>query len=552
MKAISGNIVDIIGRTITPGRIIIEDGRILSIETDSSSDGKGLPYILPGFVDSHIHIESTLMVPESYAQVAVANGVVAAVCDPHEIANVLGMDGIDYMIENGKRVRFNFNYTAPSCVPSTPFETAGAALGPDAVRELIMREEVVGLAEMMNVPGVVYEDKDVMAKIQAAKDAGKPVDGHAPKVSGEMLKTYINAGISTDHECSGYDEAREKLELGCKVLIREGSAACDFESLYPLIKEYPGMVMFCSDDMYPDDVASIGYVNGLVKRSIAKGMPLWETLECACTTPVRHYNLDNGLLQEGDKADFIIVNNLQDFEINATYINGKEVYNASAGITEDFVIENGPSEGKILNKFNAEEIAPSDLSVKWREGMLKVMTAKEGSLLTGKELVGPMADGKGNVMTDPDNDIAKIVVYDRYEGGRPQVGFIKGFNLKHGAIGSTIAHDCHNIIAIGCSDEDLATVINRLVKEKGGIAACTGDETACLPLPVAGLMSLMSPEETARMHMKIRKIAQGMGCKFSAPFMTLAFMALPVIPDLKLTNKGLFDGLAFEFTSLWE
>lgn len=552
MKAVSGNIVDITNRTITPGKVIIDNCRILSVETDGSSDGKGLPYILPGFVDSHIHIESTLMIPENYARVAVANGIVAAVCDPHEIANVLGMEGIDYMIENGKRVRFNFNYTAPSCVPSTPFETAGAVLGADEIKELIGRKEVVGLAEMMNVPGVVYEDKEVMAKIRATKDAHKPIDGHAPKVSGEMLKAYINAGISTDHECSGYDEACEKIELGCKVLIREGSAACDFESLYPLIKDHPGMVMFCSDDMYPDDVASIGYINGMVKRAIAKGMPLWETLECACTTPVRHYKLGNGLLQEGDKADFIIVNDLKDFEISATYVNGQEVYNASAGITEDFVIENGPSEGNILNKFNAEEIVPSDLSVKWCDRMLKVMTAKEGSLLTGKELVEPMADGEGNVMTDPDNDIAKIVVYDRYDGGRPQVGFIKGFNLKHGAIGSTIAHDCHNIIAIGCSDEDLAAVINRLVREKGGIAACTGNGTECLPLPIAGLMSIMSMEETARMHMKIRKIAQGMGCTFSAPFMTLAFMALPVIPDLKLTNKGLFDGLAFEFTSLWE
>lgn len=490
------------------------------------------------------------MVPENYARLAVANGVTAAVCDPHEIANVLGMEGVDYMIENGKKVRFNFHFTAPSCVPSTPFETAGAALGPDEISRLIGRREIVGLAEMMNVPGVVYADKDVMAKVNATHVAGKPVDGHAPKISGDMLKKYVEAGITTDHECETSEEAREKIALGMKILIREGSAARDFDSLYPLIGEYPGMTMFCSDDMYPDDAETIGYINGMVKRSIENGMPLWETLECACTTPVKHYGLGNGMLQQGDSADFIVVSDLKGFEIRSTYVQGHEVYNAETGISESFLKDIEQTTDKTPNKFNAKEIEATDLKVEWQEGMLKVITAKEGSLITGKELIRPEADNDGYVKTD--NGIAKLVVYDRYNGGKPQVAYIKGFNIHRGAIASTIAHDCHNIIAIGCSDEEIATAINRLVQEKGGLAACDGSTVECLPLPVAGLMSLYNPEDTTVMHMRLRTMANEMGCSISAPFMTLAFMALSVIPELKLTDKGLFDGNKFEFTSLWK
>ena len=618
-KTIHGNIVDISGRRIFPGTVTICEGRIADIKEDSSKADGSLPFILPGFIDSHIHIESTLMVPENYARLAVANGIVGAVCDPHEIANVLGVSGIEYMIENGKNARFNFYYAAPSCVPSTPFETAGAAVNADDIKELMCREDIVALGEMMNVPGVVYEDEEVLAKIKATSDAGKPVDGHAPKTSGEMLQKYVKAGISTDHECSTLEEAKEKIALGVKIIIREGSAACDFDSLYPLIKEFPGMTMFCSDDMYPDDAATIGYINGMVRRAIDKGMPLWETLECACVTPVKHYGLGCGMLHEGDNADFIVVKDLNGFEILATYVKGEEVYNAEVGVTESLVLKGGhtgpdgtespehkkcsqagTSSIKTPNLFNAKQIGAKSLKVKLpekvnlQEGMayhqqipsLKVITAKEGSLLTGKELVKPTIDAEGYVSANPDEDIAKIVVYNRYEEAAPQVAFIKGFGLKCGAIASTIAHDCHNIIAVGCSDEAIAEVINRLVKEKGGIAACSpasegrkvdgceatmcketvSDDISyradcndnrdwaieCLPLPVAGLMGTMPPEETALTHTKIRKIAKHMGCKFSAPFMTMAFMALPVIPELKLTDKGLFDGNAFCFTSLWE
>lgn len=560
-KTIRGNLVNITDRKIFPGTVTICNGKIINLEEDKSLQDDSLPFILPGFIDSHIHIESTLMVPENYARLAVANGVTGAVCDPHEIANVLGVNGINYMIENSRRARFNFYYTAPSCVPSTPFETAGAAVNADEIKELMARKEIVGLGEMMNVPGVVYKDAEVLAKIKATLDAGKPVDGHAPKVTGEMLQKYVKAGISTDHECSAIEEAKEKIALGVKVIIREGSAACDFDSLYSLIKEYPGMTMFCSDDMYPDDASTIGYINGMVHRAIEKGMPLWETLECACVTPIKHYGLDCGMLKEGDSADFIVVKDLKDFKILATYVKGEEVYNALR--TEFQALKDVTPHHLTINQFNAKEIDASCLKVKQQDGLLKVITAKEGSLLTGVELAKPSVDAEGNVCADPSKDIAKIVVYNRYKEAAPQVAFIKGFGLKCGAIGSTIAHDCHNIVAVGCCDEAIAEAINRLVRGKGGIAVCAPSiaspdtdtqswTTECLPLPVAGLMGTMAPDETAHMHMKIKKIAAELGCRFNAPFMTMAFMALPVIPELKLTDKGLFDGNTFCFTSLWE
>lgn len=483
---------------------------------------------------------------------AVANGVVAAVCDPHEIANVLGVEGIDFMIDNGKQARFYFNFMAPSCVPSTTFETSGATIDAEQVAQLMQRDDIMGLAEMMNVPGVVYDDAQVLAKLQAAKDAGKPIDGHAPKTSGDDLRKYVAAGVSTDHECTSIDEAKEKLDLGMKIIIREGSAACDFEALYPLIQEHPGQLLFCSDDMYPDDVETIGYINGLVKRAVAKGMPLWETLETACLTPVTHYKLKNGLLKEGDAADFIIVNNLDEFKILSTYIQGYEVYNANIGVTDALQCASAAVVTSALNKFKAEEIEETDILVKCEGENMKVITAVEGSLITGKEVVAARSDAQGNVVTDVQAGIAKLVVYNRYAAAAPQVAYIKGFGLHKGALASTIAHDSHNIIAVGCDDKDIVNVINKLISEKGGIAVSNGNDIKCLPLPIAGLMTTLKAEEVANSHLELKQMAKELGCVINAPYMTMAFMALPVIPDLKLTDMGLFDGIAFGFTSLWE
>ena len=550
-----GKIVDVLARKIYHGRVTVVDGKIASIEEVKAGDPEyddDRNYILPGFVDSHIHIESTLMVPRNYARMAVANGVVAAVCDPHEIANVLGVDGVDFMMQDGRNVRFNFSYAVPSCVPSTSFETAGAVLGPDEVEELLVREDVVALAEMMNVPGVVFGDEQVLAKLEAARKASKPIDGHAPKTTGETLEKYVNAGISTDHECENLDEAREKLALGMKVIIREGSAACDFESLHPLIGEYPGQVLFCSDDMYPDDIDEIGYINGLVRWALAKGMPLWETLECASVTPVRHYGLKNGLLQVGDSADFIVVDNLVDFNVLSTYIQGKEVYNARNGINEETFVTGEQCTTEYPNNFHASKVTPEMMQVKWQDAGMKVILAAQGTLLTGKEVVVPEMDADGNVVTDVAAGISKIVVYNRYSPSVPQVAYIKGFDIRNGALASTIAHDSHNIIAVGSDDAALVKAINALVDVKGGIAVCNDEDMEILPLPVAGLMTDIGFQEAAQKHKALKRMAHRIGCGFRAPFMTLAFMALPVIPELKLTDKGLFDGNEFRFTSVWE
>ena len=550
-KIVYGNIVDVVSRRIYLGKITICNGKITDIQEIEAEECKEQVFILPGFIDAHIHIESTLMTPQNYARMAVANGVVAAVCDPHEIANVLGVEGIEFMISDGKGVRFNFNYTVPSCVPSTQFETSGAVLGPQEVTQLLGKKEVVALAEVMNVPGVVNNDPDMMAKLQAAKDAGKPIDGHAPKITGEMLEIYTNAGISTDHECVSIEEAKEKLALGMSIIIREGSAACNFDTLYPIIGQHPGKTMFCSDDMYPDDVESIGYINGMVKRAIAKGMPLWECLESASVTPVRHYNLKSGLLQIGDSADFIVVSNLQELDILATYIQGEEVYTATNGVVEERFVVNTNNATYDLNKFEAATITPEAMQVKWQDKELKVIVATEGSLITSTEYVKPDHDANGNIITDVNDGIAKIVVYNRYSHAVPQVAYIKGFDLKDGALASTIAHDSHNIIAVGCNDTDLARVINRLIEEQGGITVCNGEELEILPLPIAGLMTTLKPHEVAQKHTLLKQFAAQNGCSINAPFMTLSFMALPVIPDLKLTDKGLFDGVEFNFTSLW-
>ncbi len=547
--SIEGHIVDVLQRRIFDGILHVQAGRVARIEEKmSAGNPASLPYILPGFVDAHLHIESTLLTPEHYAPLAVAKGVLGAVVDPHEIANVLGMEGVDYMIENGKRARFHFHFAVPSCVPSTTFETAGAALTDREVRCLLQRKEVCALAEMMNFPGVLAGDEQVMAKLQAAKELGKPVDGHAPGLGGEALRQYVAAGISTDHECTTLQEAKEKLRLGMKIAMREGSAACDFDALMPLLAFHDDNIMFCSDDKYPDELTE-GYIDDMVRRAIVKGMPFWHVLQAACVTPVRHYGLKQGMLQVNDSADFIVVDNLMKLNVLRAFVEGREVYNAAEKAA--LALPDTPAPKPLPNLFCANPLQEEQIRVAARGKKIKVMMAEEGSLYTaGRSMEACIVDG--NVVSDTRRDVLKLVVYNRYCEAEPAVAFLHGFGLQRGALASTIAHDSHNIIALGVSDEEIVRAVNRLVALKGGIAVHDGDVVHALPLPIAGLMSPDEGHKVAREHVRLKAAARSIGCRFAAPFMTLAFMALPVIPELKLTDMGHFDGKTFAYTDLFE
>jgi adenine deaminase len=536
---IKSNYIDIDNKEVFPAKITIENGKIKSIE---KIDEVLETYILPGFVDAHVHIESSMLVPTEFAKKAVIHGTVSTVSDPHEIANVLGKEGVYYMIENGKKCPFKFNFGAPSCVPATSFETAGAEVTTEDIDELMSLNEIKYLAEMMNYPGVLFQDKMVMDKIEIAKKHNKPIDGHAPGLIGEKAINYINAGISTDHECFTNDEAKFKLEHGMKVLIREGSAAKNFDALIDLLNDFPNEIMFCSDDKHPDDLM-IGHVNLLVKRALAKGIDIFKVLQAACINPVKHYKLEVGLLKENDAADFIIINNLQDFEILETYIDGNLV--AKNGVS---FIETQPE--KIVNNFSIDFKKASDFQIQLSSQKINAIEVIDGQLITKTFIGNILLDKDKNAISNIEDDILKIAVVNRYQEKPIAVAFIKNFGLKRGALASSVAHDSHNIIVVGVDDESMCKAVNAIIAEKGGLSVTDGTNTQVLGLPVAGLMSIDSCEVVAEKYTELVKSAKEIGCTLHSPFMSLSFMALLVIPSLKLSDKGLFDGNKFEFCDL--
>lgn len=535
---IQGQIVDIQNKRIYAGEITVENGKIISI-IEKNHDAKN--YIMPGFIDAHIHIESSMLVPSEFAKIAVLHGTVATISDPHEIANVLGTAGVYYMIENSKKVPLKFHFGAPSCVPATTFESAGAVIDSEGIKELMASPDIYYLAEMMNYPGVLFDDEEVLKKIEWAKHFNKPIDGHAPGLRGEPIKKYISAGISTDHECFTFEEAEEKLSLGMKVLIREGSAAKNFEALIDLLPKNYDTMMFCSDDKHPDDLI-VGHINLLCARAVAKGIDVFKVLQAACVNPVNHYKMNVGLLKENDAADFIVVEDLVNFKIKKTYINGELV----AANGESFV-KHIPFETP--NNFNITSKSIKDFEV-WGSGSkIRVIEALEGQLITNeihhKSLI---VDGK--IISDTENDILKMAVVNRYQNTKPAIAFIKNFGLKKGAIASSVAHDCHNIVVVGTSDTEICNAVNLIIKNRGGVCAVNGSENKMLALPVAGIMSDKNGWETGKLYQEIDAMAKELGSKLKAPFMTLSFMALLVIPDLKLSDKGLFSGNTFSFVDL--
>ncbi|MBQ8957156.1 MAG: adenine deaminase [Bacteroidales bacterium] len=537
---IGGQIVDLVNSRIFSGVVVVEDGKITKIEQQPVGNTQ---YIMPGFVDAHVHIESSMLVPSEFARLAVCHGTVATVSDPHEIANVLGKEGVKYMIENGKKVPFKFVFGAPSCVPSTAFETAGAVLDANDIEELMASDDIHYLSEMMNYPGVLADDPEILKKIAAAQKHGKPVDGHAPALSGRDLQKYVGAGISTDHECFTLAEALEKISLGMKILIREGSAAKNFEALIPLMESHPDKLMFCSDDKHPNELVK-GHVDELVRRSIALGYNVMDVLKAASLNAVRHYKLNVGMLQVGDDADFIMVDDLRNPVAQQTYIKGV------------LVAENGTSnikyvEAETPNYFECPYLQAEDLFVPDEGKKIKVIECLDGQLITESFLTESKVEN-GSIVSDVERDILKMVVVNRYQPSKPAVAFIKNFGLKRGALASSVAHDSHNIVAVGASDRDILHAVNLLIEHGGGVTAYCGTEMVAVPLPVAGLMSNEDGYEVAQAYQKADTLAKRFGSTLYAPFMTLAFMALLVIPELKLSDQGLFDVTNFVFTSLYE
>lgn len=537
--SIKANLIDIFQRKTYPVCITVQNGRIKTIE--EITDWQEV-YILPGFVDAHVHIESSMLVPTEFARIASVHGTVATVSDPHEIANVCGMEGVQFMIDNAKKTPFKIFFGAPSCVPATNFETAGATLDAVNVKKLLASNDIWYLSEMMNFPGVINDDPEVMAKIEAAKMMNKPIDGHAPNVRNTSIKKYAAAGINTDHESTTLEEALEKISLGIRCLIREGSAAKNFEALIEILKYHPEMVMFCSDDKHPDELV-LHHINHHVKRALAKGYDLYDVLRAACINPVLHYQIPVGLLRIDDTADFILINNPNDFDILCTYINGEEVAKGGETLLPSVPIS-------LINNFNCLPFEPSNFRVlhKSYQTEIPVIVALEGQLITKKEMHLPKLDA-GTIISDVERDILKIVVINRYyPQTQPAIAFIKNFGLKKGAIASTVAHDCHNIIAVGVDDESICAAINSLIETKGGITVVESPQVVInMRLPIAGLMSNQDGHTLAKEYATLDSAAKKLGSNLKAPFMTLSFMALLVIPEIKLSDKGLFDGNKFEF-----
>lgn len=539
--SVSGRIIDIHTKEIYEGTVHVSNGRISKIVREATSSAH---YILPGFIDAHVHVESSMLVPCEFARLAVPHGTVATISDPHEIGNVLGLEGVEYMVENGKKVPFKFYFGAPSCVPATPFETAGAEITATDIEKLFQRDEIKYLAEMMNWPGVLNRDPEVMEKIELAKKYGKAVDGHAPGLMGEQAKLYASAGITTDHECFTAEEALDKLAVGMKILIREGSAAKNFEALVPLLPQHYQSIMFCSDDKHPDNLVE-GHINLLVKRALAKGNDLFHVLQAACVNPVEHYKLEVGLLREGDAADFILIDNPENFNVLATYINGELV--AEQGTSK---ITFSPSEE--INNFNTDAKVAQQFEVPVGDAhKIRVIEAFDGQLITKQAWATPKVHN-GFVESDVTQDILKIAVVNRYENTIPAVAFIKNVGIKHGAIASSVGHDSHNIIAVGVDDESIAQAVNLIIGAKGGVAAVGMGKEQLLPLPVAGIMSAEDGYKVAEKYAAIDSMSKEMGSTLESPFMTLSFMALLVIPSLKLSDKGLFNGDSFEFVPVAE
>lgn len=536
MKRIEGNLIDIENREFYPCEIAIADGKIVSIDRNSNSYDH---YISPGFIDAHVHVESSMLMPTEFSKRVIPNGTVGVVADPHEIANVLGIEGVRLMVTNGEKAPLKFHWGIPSSVPATPFDKTSGVLTVKDTEELAKTGQFSLLSEVMNIPGVLDNDPEILDKIAIAKKYHLRIDGHSPDLRGDKLSTYIAHGIETDHESSTLEEAEEKISKGMNILIREGSAAKNYEALKSLIATNTENVMFCTDDSHADDLLEQGHINKIVKMAFRDGFGIFDVLQIACINPVKFYHLDVGTLHIGDKADFIILDDLASLNIVGTYINGQEVY--LRGIEREYPDVKIP----LLNVFHHDQIIVSEIETSV-SGEVTCIQVIPDSILTEKKVV---SFGKEPVrfQSDVEADLLKIIYLNRYFNSKPQVGFIFGIGLKRGAFASSISHDSHNVVAIGCTDEDLVAAINVIIQEKGGLAVQQGNKGLSLPLPVGGIMSDKTGQEVADQYSKLNLELHQMGCPLNSPFMTLSFMSLIVIPRLKIGEKGIFDVDRFEF-----
>ncbi|MBU5678697.1 MAG: adenine deaminase [Candidatus Aenigmatarchaeota archaeon] len=556
MKIVEGNLVDIINEKIYPAIIKIENNRIALIKRVDKDLER---YIIPPLIDAHIHIESTMLSPIRFAEVALTHGTVSVVADPHEIANVLGIKGIFYMISEAKKTPLKAFFTAPSCVPAVDFESSGARIDENEIEKLMKMKEVVALGEVMNYPGVINREEKIMKKIEIAKKYKKPIDGHAPMLRGKDLKKYIEAGITTDHECTSIEEAEEKIKRGMKIMIREGSSSKNMNELIELSKSYnASKFFFVTDDINPRDLRN-GHINLILRKALSLGLDAIIALKFVSINPITHYNLPVGCLKEGELADFVVVNNLREFNVIETWINGRCI------VKNGKLLEKLPKPAKIKNVMRVKRVEEKDLKVvsKKKRNKIRVIKIIPNQIITKSEVfemkakriyknkVKDIEKNLYEISSDTKRDIIKIVAVDRYKGKNLAIGFVSGFNLKNAAIATSIAHDSHNIIAIGSNDNAIAIAINKLKEINGGVCIANSKKVlSFLKLLIAGLMSIENHEKVARNHEKIEKFIRKFGCKLEAPLMQLSFLALPVIPELKITTKGLFDVNSFSFVDL--
>ena len=544
----NGTVVNVFTGELEKCDVLMENDKIIGVgdydeaDADITENIRG-KYVCPGFIDGHIHIESTMLTPAQLAKLCVPHGTTSIIADPHEIANVCGVKGIEYMLQAGKNLPMNVYFNIPSCVPATPYDESGAILNADALRPLYEQERIIGLGEMMNYPGVVFGDKDVLRKINDAISLNKPVDGHAPMLSGKELDKYISSGIQSDHECSTLEEAKEKLRKGQWIMIRQGTAARNLENLIGLFDEgFRHRCVLVTDDRHPADIMRDGHIDNIIRLAVKMGKSPVTAIQMATIQAAQCFGLRfTGAVAPGYKADVLVLDSLEDVSVKDVYFSGKKVYNGSVVCCDTTPEIDEELKNTVLNSFHTHKLTESDFLIENKSDKCRVIKVIPGELVTD-ELIAKINWEKNNGI-DTENDILKLAVIERHHNtGHKGLGFIKGIGLKEGAIASSVSHDSHNLIVIGTNESDMAIAANHICTVGGNVVVRNGEIIAEMQLPIAGLMSEKSGEEVAAENENVRAAVYELGVPRNIePFMNMAFVSLAVIPSIKMTTQGLFD-----------